>query len=123
MKTLFKRGNFISSSGKRLRWKVECDSLSNADIDCLAYVIRQSNDFSKVVGVPRGGLRLASALAPFVSKLAYDPVLIVDDVLTTGKSMEEMRKTINHPIIGVVIFARGKCPHWVVPIWQLEMGG
>jgi orotate phosphoribosyltransferase len=46
--------------------------------------------------------------------------LIVDDVLTTGKSMEEMRKKHSNVLtIGVVLFARGKCPKWVEPIFNM----
>lgn len=45
--------------------------------------------------------------------------VIVDDVLTTGESMEEMRLHYSSRTIGVVLFARGKCPDWVTPIFSL----
>ena len=53
-------------------------------------------------------------------------ILIVDDVLTTGKSMIERRQQlIDHKIKkelikGVVLFSRGKCPKWVTPIFTLN---
>jgi hypothetical protein len=67
--------------------------------------------------VPPGGLRLAETLRPF----AFDgPHLIVDDVLTTGRSMErhldELKKARADPgprYVGAVIFASGQCPFWV----------
>jgi len=84
--------------------------------------------FSLAVGVPRGGTRLANA----INELAYPegqnsragPVLIVEDVLTTGRSMENVREIcgpLTHELgaIGLVIFARGKCPDWVTALFQM----
>lgn len=39
------------------------------------------------------------------------PVLICDDVLTTGVSMEEQRA--GREVIGLVIFARAETPKWI----------
>lgn len=65
--------------------------------------------------MPRGGLRLAEALKLYVTEGA---LLIVDDVLTTGASMEEFRN--GREALGAVIFARGHCPSWVVPLFQMD---
>jgi len=107
---------FISHAGRLLDFKIECDALSDADIAALASVIARRIKFGAVYGVPRGGLRLANALEPYATS---GPRLIVDDVLTTGKSMVEVRNSTNDR--GVVIFARGPCPDWITPIFSLEM--
>ncbi len=52
--------------------------------------------------MPIGGLRLAQAMQPYVS--SSGPLLIVDDVLTTGQSMEKHRA--GREAIGAVIFMR-----------------
>lgn len=121
---LFQTGNFKLNSGKESSWKIECDSLTDDDIAALAEMIRQMvGPFNAVIGVPRGGLRLASALRPFAS--GFFPCLIVDDVLTTGGSMERTKKeyarTYGHltPVNGAVIFARGPCPSWIKPLFQM----
>jgi hypothetical protein len=69
-------------------------------------------------------LRLAKALEPFAS--LKGPRLIVDDVLTTGGSMERARDKhrgqgpAGRPgIIGAVVFARGQCPHWIRCLFQM----
>ena len=48
----------------------------------------QKEPFSKVVGIPRGGLPLQYALEKYVTKGDY-PWLICDDVYTTGTSFNE----------------------------------
>ena len=70
-------------------------------------------------------------LINLVSKLAlrtspdgdYD-YLIVDDVLTTGKSMNEIYEHLHtkhdKKTKGVVVFARSGCPDWITPIFQLN---
>jgi len=68
--------------------------------------------------------RLGIALQKYVDKDAKNH-LIVDDVLTTGRTIEEARYSTwaenpkNGDVFGVVIFARGKCPDWVYPIFQM----
>lgn len=77
-----------------------------------------------VVGIPRGGLRFAAALRPY-AVLHSDTVLIVDDVLTTGASMKEMRslkESQGYHTIGLVIFARKQPPTWVEPIFRAPFG-
>lgn len=116
IKSLFKLGAFTSHSNEVLYWKIECDALSADDLKCLAWVINDRvAPFGSVEGVPEGGLHLANWLEPYITR---GPLLIVDDVLTTGNSMEEHRA--KRAAIGVVIFARGSCPKWVTPIFQMS---
>lgn len=115
-KPLFKLETFISHSKEILRWKIECDALTTDDWKCLAWVTRaRIGSFGSVEGVPAGGCYLANWLEPYITR---GPLLIVDDVLTTGQSMEEHRA--QRAAIGAVIFARGPCPKWITPIFQLS---
>jgi hypoxanthine phosphoribosyltransferase len=116
---LFQFGWFASHSGFQLPWKFDSAALSDGSIDALARLISGKIVFGAVYGIPRGGERLAEALCP--SATAGYPLLIVDDVLTTGRSMREARArlTVDRPI-GVVILARGECPDWVWPILSVN---
>lgn len=119
---LFVKERFITHAELQLEWKIECDSLSDDDIGTLAWYVASKIKFGSVLGIPRGGLRLASALDWYKSD---GPLLLVDDVLTTGKSMteagDEHRWLSDEPPLGVVIFARGACPGWVTPIFNLVL--
>ena len=98
-----------------LRWKIDCDALSPGDWHCLARVITEIiGPFGLVEGVLQGGLLLATALEPYVT---MGSLLIVDDVLTTGASMEKQRA--DRDAVGAVIFARRVCPSWVTPVFQM----
>jgi hypothetical protein len=108
---LFVKKDFISHSGHPLQWKIDCDALSQDDIETLAWVIQSQRAFGSVYGIPAGGVRLAKALEKYCTQ---GPRLVVDDVLTTGKSLLEEYQEGD---IGVVIFARGECPGWVRPIF------
>jgi len=112
-------GWFASHSNRRLPWKIDCDALTDHAITAIAQIIRGRFAFGGVYGVPSGGTRLANALE---SRLTPEyPLLIVDDVLTTGKSMNDARQRVGMPnTIGVVIFARGLCPNWVWPIFSVN---
>jgi hypothetical protein len=72
--------------------------------------------FYGVIGIPTGGLKLAQQLEQYAVDDGY--LLIVDDVLTTGGSMMSMRKQYPEAR-GLVVFARGPCPAWVTPIFQM----
>jgi hypothetical protein len=117
---MFERGKFESHSGIQLNWKIECDGLTDADLEALAEAVSSRIIFKEVIGIPRGGLRFAEALKQYRSPVAR-PTLIVDDVLTTGRSMNELRKSVSGPSTGVVIFARGPgpIPAWIFPIFSL----
>ncbi len=127
---LFNFAEVILSSGKKSKVKVDCDALSDRDINTLAEMIRVlvGQPFGSVEGIPRGGLRLADSLQDFVTEGAH---LLVDDVWTTGGSMTNAvmarigpsRNWENQPkIIGAVIFNRGKLPEsgWVKAIWHMD---
>lgn len=115
---LFKIGNFTLRSGFKSHWKIDCDALTEEDWETLAYMIHEQVEFGSVIGIPMGGLKLADALEGYCSE-GY-PILIVDDVLTTGESMENMRKEVGDNSIGVVIFARGKCSDWIFPVFRIN---
>jgi orotate phosphoribosyltransferase len=53
--------------------------------------------------VPRGGLKFAEALYPFLGERG--PVLVVDDVYTTGCSMRSVMSKFDR-VAGLVVFAR-----------------
>lgn len=122
---LFQSGNFTLHSGQESAWKIDCDALTDADLDTLAQMVAQKIRFMAVVGVPTGGLRFAAALRKYVNH--HDdhlPWLIVDDVLTTGKSMDEMRASLDpsQAYLGIVIFSRADyLPLWIKPIFQLAL--
>lgn len=113
---LFRRGDFKLHSGDMSRFKIDCDALTDEDITCLAEMIGTGFSFSRVIGIPRGGLRLAEALLPYCDDGDGFGTLIVDDVLTTGRSM---REAYIPGAFGVVIFARGWCDPWITPIFQM----
>lgn len=119
---LIELGEFESHSGIRLPWKINCDALGEGDIQAIAKIIADKIEFRDVYGIPRGGIRLEQALKPYARTDLKYPMLIVDDVLTTGKSMEEALERVANSkhTIGVVIFARGECPRWVVPIFVAD---
>jgi hypothetical protein len=114
---LFQRGNLILHSGQPSWWKIEADSLTDAELSVLAQLLAQRlPPFGRVEGVPRGGLRLAEALAPWVC--GEDRLLICDDVYTTGASMEAHRA--GREAIGAVLFAREPVTQdWITPLFAL----
>lgn len=122
---MFDLGKFIMASGKEGNFKIECDSLSLKDWESLAWLIASKYKFRLAIGVPRGGLTLAYYLNNYASKNDTTlPLLIVDDVLTTGGSIEKLKSGLDKEefpnIMGVVVFARGKCPEWIKPIFSTE---
>lgn len=121
---LFVLGDFTMHSGDTGHWKIECDALTDADIECLAFMLSERlPPFGFVAGVPTGGTRLAFEMRKYATLDDY-PRLIADDVLTTGASMEQTRERYERalnvpPCIGAVLFARGVCPSWVTPLFSL----
>ncbi len=116
---LFERKPFKMASGGVARYTIQSKALSDEDISTLAWLISEKGDIRDIYGVTEGGHRLAAALEKYRSKQGVR--LIVDDVLTTGASMEAARvKTGWHDAVGVVIFSRGPCPDWVLPIFSME---
>jgi len=119
--SLFQQGDFTLHSGAMSSFKIDCSVFRRDSIQALAALIAGRFDFGCVEGVPTGGLALADELwraSPwFPHGHRGKPLLIVDDVLTTGASMEKQRA--GRDAIGVVVFARGPCPSWVTPIFQM----
>jgi|TARA_B110000902_G_scaffold810_1_gene949 hypothetical protein len=87
---LFEVGDFTSHAGLPLAWKIECDAIRPEWWDGLARMIMdyQTEPFSKVVGIPRGGMALAYAMEKYVTPGDH-PWMVVDDVYTTGTSFRE----------------------------------
>jgi hypothetical protein len=113
---IFQWGTFTAHSGATLPWKFEADSLSDADLETLAEIaVPLLGIFSSVEPVPKGGNRLADAVRRCASLRGMGRPLIVDDVLTTGASMEALRA--GRDAVGVVILARGPWPSWVTPLF------
>jgi orotate phosphoribosyltransferase len=108
-------GEFRSSSGLLLPYKINCDDFTDKDWYGCAQMILRNIAFSCVIGVPTGGKKLQDALIPFIGPSG--PVLIVDDVFTTGRSMEEYRLKYPEPVIGAVVFAHNSCPYWIHPLF------
>jgi orotate phosphoribosyltransferase-like protein len=130
--TLFSGHSFISHSGQQLPFKIECDNLTDEDLDVFVQMIINAGQiynslkFREVRGVPTGGLRIEEKLKYRID-MTSDRLLIVDDVLTTGASMEQMKNEAisegwkDENITGVVLFSRADyAPCWVIPIYELN---
>lgn len=119
MTHLFQQGDFTLHSGRKSWFKIDCDALTEDDWKTLARLIAERHSFRSVVGIPTGGLELAVALQPYCELDVNLPVLIVDDVLTTGNSMNAVADTLKTNVVGVVIFSRTKdYPFWITPILE-----
>lgn len=129
--TLFKLGDFRLHSGGQSFWKIDCDDLTDDDIDTLstlmALTIGPSTPIKKIIGVPEGGSRLAARLGlgdrVNMQEGRRGITLIVDDVFTTGGAMLETLRSNRlreHEAVGLVVFARKPCPWWVTPLFRYE---
>ena len=109
--TLFVKQDFISHAGIGLDWKIECDALTDDDVECLAFLASKvALPFRTVVGIPGGGVRIANAMLKYSSD-ETDSVLIVDVVYTTGMSMREQLDSwgrLNRDVQGLVLFSRSQ---------------
>ena len=110
--SLFSLGDFTSHSGKLLHWKIECDHLTEDDWECIAFMIQERQDFQEVIGIPKGGIPLQNALDKYKTFNMAAPLLIVDDVLTTGKSFQEFNQNrgLAPFIVRWVVFSRIEPP-------------
>lgn len=120
---LFQIGDFTLASGQKSSWKIECDALTKDDWAALALMLveRLPEPFSLVLGVPRGGLPFADALRHYTANEGY--VLVVDDVWTTGRSMQryidaDVQRVETHRIKRAVAFARSPTPPGVVALFR-----
>lgn len=124
--SLFQSGYFQLASGQFSTFKVDCDHLTDGDIDTVArMLVHRLPSFYAVEGVPTGGLRLAEAMRQWTVSDA-GIFLIVDDVFTSGGSMEKFKaqttQRYNDPYTkGAVIFDRSidGTPDWITPLWRL----
>jgi len=122
---IFQEVDFKSHSGLDLSWKIECDGVSKKEWKCLAEMIMdyEKRPFQSAIGIPRGGVMLGSYLNQYSTENPDDPILIVDDVLTTGGSMEVFKRErmFRNPTkyIGWVVFARGFPPQWCRALFQM----
>tara|TARA_B110000495_G_scaffold203689_1_gene228812 strand:- start:1691 stop:2101 length:411 start_codon:yes stop_codon:yes gene_type:complete len=125
---LFQRYDYKSHANLDLTWKLECDAISDGEWSVLARIISEleSRPFSDVVGIPRGGVKLENEMLNYVSGNKNDPVLIVDDVWTTGTSFKEfvgihvIEKMTEHVgWFGWCIFARTQTSNHVTALFQM----
>lgn len=91
MTDLFQKLDFISHAGIPMTYKIECDGINETEWEALATMIMayQKEPFGKVLGIPRGGVPLQKALEPYATGKETDPLLVVDDVYSTGTSFME----------------------------------
>lgn len=125
---LFQLGDFVLHSGDKVKWKIECDALCDDDWRCAAEMIAELVPFSAVHGVPTGGNKLAELLRGKIRPNDNGPVLIVDDVYTTGASIRAVRDKLARAShgsgqrhIGAVLFARRPIKwddRWVKAVFQ-----
>ena len=124
MSDLFVNEPFTSHSGLELSWKIECDALSDDSLRTLAFLAKDHlQPYQQVYGIPRGGTRLAEYMSEYCQD--YGGVLIVDDVLTTGRSMTSAKKgfTGGQGVQGLVIFDRSAfaCPDWIKALFSCNI--
>jgi hypothetical protein len=75
---LFQKKTFKAHSGGIKHFKIECDALTNGDIETLAYIISRKVSFYDVFGIPTGGIIIANALEKYKDRRAHR-YLIVDE--------------------------------------------
>lgn len=112
---LFNTGSFKLHSGDESDWEIDCRALQWGDWLWAAREVATRVQFGSVEGVPTGGLAFARALEPYCT---VGPLLIVDDMMTTGQSMEELRAG-RSPCVGYVLFDRtGLTSDWIKALWR-----
>lgn len=86
--SLIEHGNFTLHSGETSTWRINADALGDDDLAAIAAIMaaRLPGPPVAVHGIPRGGLRMATAMEPYCDPSGtYE--LVVDDVVTTGRSL------------------------------------
>ena len=121
---LFQSVDFKSHAGLDLSWKIEMDALEDEEWVTISQMILElSEPFREAIGIPRGGTRLGKLLNQHGTGEKDNPILIVDDVLITGGSMEDFKRMreFRNPTkyIGWVVFARGFPPQWCRALFQM----
>ena len=125
---LFQKIDFTSLAGLDLTWKIEMDALSHREWECISHMIRElSPPFREAIGIPRGGNVLGKLLNRHGTGKEEDPICIVDDVLTTGMSMDTYREEMDIErwqkscALGWVVFARVRPPKWIKALFQMPV--
>ena len=125
---LFQKMDFVAHSGKKLTWKIECDAIQSSEWVTIAHIINEleKRPFGEVVGIPRGGVTLGNILQGYATGKDEDPLLIVDDVMTTGGSFKYFAEQYfrNRPyrkFFGWCVFNRGSddAPAWVTSLFTM----
>jgi orotate phosphoribosyltransferase len=120
MSNLFRHGTFALHSGGVTQFLINAQALTESDLVALATLVAPAlRPFGSVYGIPRGGVRFAKALEPFIDMEGRGPRLIVDDVLTTGASFDDIWEPNDK---GVVIFNRGLPKEGVLSIFSMYGG-
>lgn len=125
---LLRLGNYVLHNGSKSRYKICCDVFSDSDWNVAATLIRAIvGPFRSVEGIPNGGTKLEEILKHYVDDRKEGPHLVVDDVYTSGQSMETAKDlyktkfdTLNYCVAGAVLFSRGPAPYWISPVFQLN---
>jgi len=117
-------GEFRLRSGGTSDFVVDCEALTDVDLATAARLLARLADarggLRAVTGVPRGGLRLAAALGPYV-RAGGRWHAVADDVYTTGASLRAARDAAGGGwVLGLVLVARAEPPPWVLPLLRLE---
>ncbi len=119
---IFQLFDFALSNGGSSIFKIECDNLTNEDIECFARMVAHVS-FKSVESIPKGGIPFAKALEKYIDPES-EVHLVVDDVLTSGKSMTDAMQAAfdrgEEVVRGVVIFSRGPKINNCVPIFQMH---
>ena len=123
---LFVEEDFTGHSGGDLHWKIEMDALDPEEWKCIATMIMEyqfGKPFRAAIGIPRGGIKLGQYLNEYSTQNSDHPYLLVDDVLTTGGSMEEYKKKNfeEKDVIGWVVFARTHPAKWIRTLFQMPI--
>lgn len=123
---LFQFGSFKLRGGGHSRFKIECDALSDEEIKGMAELLIDClPPYCEVIGIPTGGDRIAAAMESRATGNEEHPVLIVDDVYTTGGSMLAACQVFNvakphRNWRGAVLFAREKVREpWITALFTM----
>ena len=107
---LFQDVDVVGHAGGRLTWKIECDALSTEEWRVLGNLILhyEKRPFRVAIGIPTGATELGNILNQYATGESQHPVLVVDDVYTTGTSFREFKEAHykDEHIIQWVCFAR-----------------
>ena len=116
MKSLFEIGSFKLAHAGQSSFRINADVLTTDDWNALTHLaLKIIPPFGSVVPVPTGGIPFADALKPYTTE---GPVLIVDDVLTTGISILKIAESYKESIL-LVAFSRVARLPWFYSIFTL----